>query len=212
MLTPAPDPWSPDMRALIAALLALAASASSATTPACWPSQIGGKGTRAVVSATANDGMAVMWACPSIYTRASLVWFAGPWSAFSPDWQAIGAALAAGTDAERSAAWTQHVQTWPKDNEGYTITPTYGIAAIINAAWDALQPHIPPPPVWKVAPNATYATRPAYAVSSGARATVSTARATVGAPCYCGVRFVEGSITYCAVTTSGAWVSVCRKE
>ena len=73
-------------------------------------------------------------------------------------------------------------------------------------------PPPPPPEVWKVAYNFGLTTRPAFAYADGVRATTSTARATVDANCYCDVKLVEGSTTYCAVNQARTWVSVCTKR
>ena len=86
------------------------------------------------------------------------------------------------------------------------------LVVVVLPAYNDLKAIAPPAPLWKVAANGTYATRPAYAVANGIRAAAATARATVGATCYCGLRFVEGSTTYCAVTTDGKWVAACRRE
>lgn len=68
-----------------------------------------------------------------------------------------------------------------------------------------------PAPVWIVAPNASYATRPAYPFAEGVRGTTANGRATVGSVCNCSVRSVEGSRVYCAVNGRTDQVSLCRR-
>lgn len=179
----------------------------------CDPQQIaGGTGTRAIVKTDAA-GFAVMWACPDNYSPplARTVQFWGRWIDLVPAWKEILTAAVLGTPADREAAYKQYVTVAQKDASGAYLFPA-DLAGVVTPAYEELKLIVPPAPIWKVAPNGSFTTRPAYAVTDGVRAATGTARATVGAACYCGLRFVEGSTTYCAVTTTGSWVSVCQRQ
>lgn len=84
--------------------------------------------------------------------------------------------------------------------------------AVLSQGIDAILAARPPGPVWVVAPNGTSSTRPAFAITNGVRAKVSTARATVSATCDCTVRSVEGSSSYCATNTERTLVALCRPQ
>ena len=181
----------------------------------CDPAQLyGGTGTRAVLKMD-SVGFALMWACPDGYSppMARTVQLWGRWADQPSNWREAFAAAVMGTPADREAAWKTYV-TIPTQRDSATgaILFPADLSGVVLPAYEDLKAIAPPAPVWKVATNGSYTTRPAYAVADGIRATVATARATVGAACYCGRRFVEGNTTYCAVTTSVAWVAVCRKQ
>lgn len=66
-----------------------------------------------------------------------------------------------------------------------------------------------PAPAYLVAKNASYPTRPSYAVVAGVRAKTSKTTAAVGARCDATVTIVEGSTTYMQV--AAGLVAVCVK-
>ncbi len=76
---------------------------------------------------------------------------------------------------------------------------------------ERILPNKPPSPVWKVKPNGTYTTRPAYPIVNGVRSTTSTARATIGAVCDMSVRSVEGTSSYGAHDSTRSTVTLCIK-
>jgi hypothetical protein len=199
------------MRWLAILLLAVAGHAHAWM---CDPQQIaGGTGTRAVIKID-STGFALMWSCPDGYVdpkgRTVQMW--GRWADLPSDWKEVFSAAIFGTPADREAAWKANITASPRDPVTGALQFPADLAGVVTPAWNDMVTTLPPAPVWTVAPNASYTTRPAYAVIDGVRAVTSTARATVGAACYCGLRFIEGATTYCAVTTSGAWVSVCRRQ
>lgn len=78
----------------------------------------------------------------------------------------------------------------------------------------------PPPIVWSVAKNGTYADRPTYPVLDGVRQTKSDGRAKVGATCDCAAPIVEGKTTYCPLAAAapvpppeaaGTWVKIASE-
>jgi hypothetical protein len=93
------------MRSILFALLMIPAVASANALPACWPAEAAGTGSPIVVRA-GIAGLAYGWHCPQ---QRQIQTVAGPWAAFLPNFEAEGRKLAAGTDAERQAAWAKHV-------------------------------------------------------------------------------------------------------
>jgi hypothetical protein len=193
------------------ALLALALLPSlAAAQPSCLPSQIGGTGTAAVVRSD-TAGRSFGWWCPDPYVPARLVIVTGRHSDFVPDWERIGLTALAQGPAAVSALWKQYATAqWPRNAEGGLIVPSE-IYPVHMLVWNALVAASPPAPVWKVAPNPGYTTRPAFAYSGGIRATTATARATAGVTCYCDTRDLVGSTVYCAVNSARTWMSVCNR-
>lgn len=106
--------------------------------------------------------------------------------------------IAAVTQPERACSRTDLPEPWP------------ALCDEMRALMRADMPQ-EPKPVWRVAPNSTYATRPAYPISAGVRGTISNGRATVGAECDCAVRSVEGSSVYCGVNGRADQVALCRR-
>lgn len=71
----------------------------------------------------------------------------------------------------------------------------------------------PDDPVFVVAPNSTYTTRPAYPFANGVRGSTSNGRATVGAPCDCvAAGVLEGRSAYCGVNGRSDQVALCRRQ
>jgi hypothetical protein len=68
----------------------------------------------------------------------------------------------------------------------------------------------PPPDIWVVAPNGTSTTRPSFAIVNGARSFSSKTTIAVGSICDCTQKRIEGSLTFCNV--SSALVAVCVKQ
>lgn len=106
---------------LFLVLPAVVLAQTSNTQPACWPRDAGGTGTPVVVKA-GIAGMAYGWFCPESHTIKVV---AGPWSAFVPTFEAEARKLAAGTDAERAAAWSKYVTR--------TAPLSSGVAALRDA-------------------------------------------------------------------------------
>lgn len=73
--------------------------------PSCWPADAGGTGSPIAVRA-GIAGLAYAWHCPAAKQIQTV---AGPWSAFVPTFEAEARRIAAGTDADRAAAWKKHV-------------------------------------------------------------------------------------------------------
>lgn len=195
---------------IVVALLATCTEARGQTTPSCWPSQVGGSGTAAAVRTDAA-GIAVAWGCTSDFSQ-SIAQFAGAWSAMLPNWQQIGAETVAGGPTAMSAAWSQYVQPWPRDDQGRSIVPA-DLYQIVSAALQATKALLPSPVLWRVAPNSTYATRPAYPFDGQVRSSTSNGRAPVGVECNCAARSVEGSSVYCALAGAPTnQVALCRKS
>lgn len=165
--------------------------------PACWPAEAGGAGSVAVFKQDSTH-RALVWLCCDAY-ECRYAGFAGPRSAFAADWLTQGQAARFGGDADRAALWRRYV----------TAPPVKAGALAVNdhARAEVVLRH--PLPRWVVARNATYATRPAYALVDGIRASVSTARAEVGAACNCTLRSVEGSSVYCGVADNT--VALCSR-
>lgn len=89
------------------------------------------------------------------------------------------------TAADASAArmtFTCDYSTWgPIVGEHSVCTERKAVLIAGNAEWMAGIPWMVSP--WKVKPNGTVNTRPAYTLTNGVRGTREVARATVGAPC-----------------------------
>jgi len=191
---------------LAAALAPLVAAAQ----PSCLPAQVGGSGTAAVAHSDAA-GRAFGWWCPNPYTPAQLVLVTGRHADFVPDWERIGITALSGGVTGVQALWKQYATAqWPLNAQGGLVVPA-DIYPVHMLVWNDLIAARPAVPVWKVAPNAGYTTRPAFAYSGGIMATVATARATVGAACYCDTRNVVGSAVHCAVNAARTWMSVCAR-
>jgi hypothetical protein len=138
--------------------------------------------------------------------------YSGLLSDFVPDWEMIGWRLVRAKPEDWAAAHQKYAtKKFEKDAQGRTIVPRDQWPTF-KAVWDVLMAERPPDPVWKVAPNPGYTTRPAFAYSDGKRATTATARATVDAPCYCDTRDVVGSTVYCAVNKERTWMAICTKR
>jgi len=78
--------------------------------------------------------------------------------------------------------------------------------------WDEMRAGIPAPPSakpWTVARFSVQPTRPAFPVVNGARGTVSTGRAPVGAACDCSKPLTEPGATFCPFAGGGALVAQC---
>jgi hypothetical protein len=92
------------------------------------------------------------------------------------------------------AEWTQEMRDLDAD---------------MAAALDATKPR---PPVWRVAPNGTATTRPAYPVADGVIGSKEAGRAPVGQPCDCAALSIKRStVTYCAAPEPmAALATVCR--
>lgn len=138
--------------------------------------------------------------------------YSGPLSAFVPDWEAIAYQLARGSLADAAAAHAKYATVvYPKNASGGSIIPAE-LWPTFSAVRESLLASKPADPVWKVAPNPGFTTRPAFAYSGGIMATVATARATVDAACYCDTRNVVGSTVHCAVNTARTWMSACTRR
>lgn len=95
------------MKSLVAlfVLVPTLAWAQSNALPACWPADAGGTGSPIAMRA-GIAGLAYAWHCPAAKQIQTV---AGPWSAFVPTFEAEARRIAAGTDADRAAAWKKHV-------------------------------------------------------------------------------------------------------
>lgn len=208
--------WWPKLA--LALVLALVASAAHAWP--CYPRQaniegvpvpLAGKGTPLIIEED-KIGRAYGWWCPMHYTAPEWVFVTGYLSDFDQNWLKIAAQLALATEADRQAAKTKYLtRTFPRNASGGPIVP-FDLYPVHMLVYNQLVAARPPDPIWKVAPNPGFTTRPAFAYSGGIRATVATARATVDAACYCDTRDVVGSTVYCAVNTARTWMSVCTKR
>lgn len=174
------------MKRLLLILLLLCGTAHAA--PPCWPSDVGGSGTVAV-SGGDDTGQWVGWWCPDgqRYGVAAITGYA---LKHPPGPHASVAAML-------SAYWALNVTSpW---------TLELGMLQ-----WDMVQAlEASRPPAWKVAPNGSYTTRPAYPVVDGVIGTKEAGRATVGQPCDCSAPIKRSAVTYCAAPGS-ALVTVCR--
>lgn len=194
-------------KTILAALLALPLVAA-AQFP-CYPSQIGGKGSRAFFEEDAA-AKAYGWWCPDPWVEPQLVIVGGPNSAFDPNWKQIALDLLTKSEKERTTAFYQYYKvTYPIDADGYVLVPS-DVFPVYKKVWDQLQPLKPPTFKWVVASNGTLFTRPTYRYTNGARG-ASVGTVSVGAPCDCNVRFIERSQPYCSVNNDLTQVAACRK-
>jgi hypothetical protein len=192
----------------LSALLALPLSV--AAQPACIPAPFG-TGTGFVIKSD-DKARAFGWWCPSPYEPPKPVIYSGTLSSFVPDWESIAYALARGTPSEWAAAHNKYAtQKFERDSQGRMLIPQDQWPTF-KAVRDSLLVSRPPDPIWRVAPNSGYPTRPAFAYKDGKRATTPTARATVDATCYCDTRDIVGSTVYCAVNQERTWMTICTKR
>ena len=186
------------MRMLIAVAL-MAALPSWARVPDCWPSTLGGTGSR-VVAGTTPAGMYVGWWCPKLYG-----WV------YEYAVTLAGETLKHPSSLPSSFTLNGFLAAYWEANVVYDgADPKYD--EVFNAMVEPLNAIKPPAPVWKVAPNGTYATRPTYRVVNGAL--VSDAqRATVGNDCDCkALSFVQSTSTYCQPAPLTGVVALCRRQ
>jgi hypothetical protein len=193
-------------RILVGALLLLVASAAFAQAPSCWPSNVGGTGTRyygKLIDSPAGHPdidpvWAVWWHCPDA-TQAS-GWQTPHLMCAEQNLPTCLATPIVATVSGAAAAWAAAAPSAPS-----SIGLGWAEAVLFS---QYVPPTVPPKPTWTVAPNGTRTTRAAFAVTNGVRALSSTSKATVGAPCDCAaIKLIEGKITYCQVAP--ATVSAC---
>lgn len=197
------------------------ANAAPPAPPACYPAEVGGTGTRVTIDIAYTDDKptpvrmdVAWWYCPdelNYYTsRALLMCYHDMLAACLIDtiWASITANKAVST-AQLNNAWSASVAINVLED------PTY------RWALTKLQPKIdaskPTDPVYKVAKNGTYQTRPTklYVPASASApampgATVGTVP--VGAPCDCRRRVTYSKTLYCAVDPEKTLLAVCAKQ
>lgn len=194
----------------LAFALALAAPFGVAAQPSCVPAPFG-TGTGFVVKSDSN-ARAFGWWCPQQFGAAKRVMYSGPLSAFVPDWESIAYSVARGSMSDVAAAHAKYATAvYPKNASGGDVIP-FDQWPTFKAVSDSLAANAPAAPIWKVAGNPGFTTRPAFAYANGVRAATATARATVDAACYCDTRDVHGSTVYCAVNVARTWMSVCTRR
>lgn len=178
--------------------LAIAAQSANARLPECWPSAIGGTGSK-FVAGTTSEGMYIGWWCPKLYGwvyEYSVMLNGGTirHPTTIPPLTLTGVL---------GAYWEANVIFDGND-------PQYD--AIFNAMVEPLNAIKPPMPVWLVAQNSTYPTRPTYRVVNNALV-ADTQRATVGNTCDCKtLSFVQSTSTYCQPAPLTGVVALCRKQ
>lgn len=158
--------------------------------PQCWPSQVGGSGSKAV-RVTSDYGQALMWWCGQERVGIVSAW---AYTMNIPD--------------KLPASLTEALKLmWEANVSNESIDPTERTLLSQDAAI-ALEPFRPVAPRWLVAPNSTSTTRPVYnyterTIADGSKQIVldpSTLRATVGQACDCAaLKHVPGSVTYCQI-------------
>jgi hypothetical protein len=144
-----------------------------------------------VKAAQNSTGFALYWQC-TVNGVAGHHGFLGTWASLEPDWMAqLSAAIAAGSF---SALWDAKI-TGPSEASKYdAVRPLY-------EALKAANPLPATVSTYKVAPNGTYTTRPAYALVNGSRTSTLAGRVAVGSACDCNAfKSGTGTSTYCAVT------------
>jgi len=148
-----------------------------------------------------GTGIWAAWWCSDGYRWTNTL-YAQRWDAVTPELRAdvLAALKTTPTDAQLTALATKWLQLKMDD-------------PAIQPIWEASAGEIlalkPPAPKWAVKLNGTTLTRPAYPFAAGVRGTTSTERATVGAPCDCATRSVEGASVYCE--PAPALVALCTR-
>lgn len=186
----------------LVAILALIAPLAHAA-PACWPSTVGGTGTRPVVGVTANGGFTGWWCWTGAEWKLDYVLALPGFVLKHPD------PVPADPIQAADAYWT----LWSQPSTPAFDPLRADMLAALNAAKPAAPPASAPEPTqtWKVAVNSTYPTRPAYRVVNGALVADSQ-RATVGNVCDCAaLKFVQGTSTYCQPAPLVGVVALCRQ-
>jgi hypothetical protein len=199
------------MRVLLALIVLLACAPSFADVPRCsiregvgftWKLYPAGS---TPAQAASNSGAFLIsgWWCVGKY---SAHWWAYsvPVSKLPADAPQLAAKALSATLPEILAAEVQYMTAGPFSPE---------MAATASALMETTRP---PAPVWLVAPNGTYTTRPMYAVVNGVRSTTALkTRATVGAVCSCATLAIEeGDATFCpllAALPEAGKVTKCKK-
>lgn len=178
------------------------AFAQTQSVPQCWPAPYG-TGTPFRTGYTA-DGVYAYWHCDA-RTAFQPVYVASTWGAFSYDTVTASINKLSGSQqfaADALALWRAHVTG---------DTTTGALATVAAAALAAAATHAPPAPVFRVAKNGAYTSRPSYPFANGVRSTTAAGRAAVGALCNCGQALSEeGTVTYCGVAPER--VAVCKRE
>lgn len=169
--------------------------------PTCWPSQAGGSGS-ALVFKVDSQCYAYGWRCTGQRHIVS-----GAHSAFVSNWREVGLSLMTGTDAERTAAWTQYMTS------NATPTGCANAAQMVRVQLYAeYLASVKPAVSYVVSPAASNAnpagTRPAFPFSGGVRGTVSNGRATSGQPCDCSARVGD----FCGVNGRTDQVASCTAQ
>lgn len=164
--------------------------------PPCWPANVGGSGTGLVTGGSAVGQWAGWW-CPD--GKSHGVVSASGYQIKHPPGPHASIA------ARLSEYWRLNVTAPPSD---WTVEMR-GLYADMH---DALQASRPPVPVWRVAPNGTATTRPAYPLIDGVIGTKEAGRAPVGQPCDCTAPINRSSTIYCTAPGLPALVTVCRQQ
>jgi hypothetical protein len=185
-----------------ALICAAALALSTAAGAGCLPLDLGGSGTRMVMSSN-DSGAAVGWWCPGL-TTPTLSLYAGRWPALTEDLRSRLASIGASSDKlaaidQVRAAWA----TVPLDE--------------LRDVWGGLRIDLiatrPPPSSWVVAPAPATAnprgTRPTYSLV-GATLVPTGRRVTQGSPCDCSRHFVQGTSTSCQVAPAPD-MAVCSR-
>lgn len=194
------------MRRLILFLFALLPFAASAQ---CAPADLSGSGTKAVIDFNTTGGAAAWW-CPGRFAP-TLTLYAVRWDAMTDPLRADLSALASQPDH----AGIERMQA------AHATTPLG--SDVLRPVWEPAKARMlasrPADPVWLVARNGAYTTRPAYLVVAGPDSlsvigsTATAARATVGASCACvRLRVVTGPTTYCGIDGESQLVAVCARQ
>lgn len=171
---------------------------------ACLPADLGGAGTRIVVS-TNDAGVAVGWWCPGI-TDPKLSLYAARWSAITRD--LYGRIAAVGASSDKLAAIEQV-------RAASATTPLSELSDVWQQLRIDLVETRPPPSRWVVAPanaNASPAgTRPTYTLT-GTTLMATGRRVSQGSAADCTRHFAQGASTYCQVAPAPDVALVVRSE
>lgn len=177
--------------------IAMLAQTAHARLPDCWPSAIGGAGSKFVAGSTA-EGAYIGWWCPKLYG-----WV------YEYALMLHGATLRHPTTVPPLTLTGIANAYWEANVVFDGADPKYD--NVFNAMVEPLNAIKPPNPVWLVAPNSTFPTRPTYRIVNGALV-ADAQRANVGATCDCkALSFVQSTSTYCQPTPLTGVVALCRK-